>query len=100
MSQVWARDTVKKRYPHARLTINFKELKYYLRCKVAELAAKARPSLYKISSCGGVDFLFISCATDIIYPPQAVIGMECICPFQSAVSYKFNKQNLCQCWAG
>jgi hypothetical protein len=29
MSQVWARDRVKKRYLHARLKINFKELKCY-----------------------------------------------------------------------
>jgi hypothetical protein len=29
MSQVWARDRVKKRHLHAQLKINFKELKCY-----------------------------------------------------------------------
>jgi hypothetical protein len=29
MSQVWARDRVKKRHPHARITINFKEVTCY-----------------------------------------------------------------------
>jgi disulfide oxidoreductase YuzD len=29
MTQVWARDRVKKRYPHARVKVNFKEVKCY-----------------------------------------------------------------------
>ena len=55
MSQVWARDRVKKRYPHARLTINFKEVKCYKESRSGQESYCFRTSSYKSRTEGGMD---------------------------------------------